>query len=94
MGPKDADSVIIIRYAHRARYLFLSYLLTQRSVSYRYKNNQGSEELFQLVDENEQTNSFAKVIKKAMQYDQQKGDAGYFTKNDFEYILLMRPKEG
>ena len=29
-----------------------------------------------------------------MQYDQQKGDAGYFTKNDFEYILLMRPNEG
>lgn len=55
---------------------------------------QGSEELFQLVDENEQTNPFAKVIKKAMQYGQQKGQLGYFTKNDFEYILLMRPNEG
>jgi hypothetical protein len=29
-----------------------------------------------------------------MQYDQQKGDAEYFTKNDFESILLMRPNEG
>jgi hypothetical protein len=29
-----------------------------------------------------------------MQYGQQTGQAGYFTKNHFEYTLLMRPNEG
>jgi hypothetical protein len=51
-------------------------------------------ELFQLVDDNEQPNPFAKVIKKAMQYSQQRGPVGYFTKGDFEYTLLMRPNAG
>lgn len=53
-----------------------------------------SEELFQLADENEQTNPFVKVIKKAIQYSPQKGQGGYFTKSDLEYTLLMRLNEG
>jgi hypothetical protein len=53
-----------------------------------------SEELFQLVDENEETNPFVKVIKKATGYrQQQSGQKDYFTKDDFVYSLVMTPNE-
>jgi hypothetical protein len=52
-----------------------------------------SEELFQLVDNNEDTNPFVEVIKKATRYRQQRGKGDYFTKNDFVYTLVMTPNE-
>jgi hypothetical protein len=77
----------------------LSNPMTNSLYTFKEKNTSqpslhNSEELFQLVDENEETNPFVKVIKKATGYrQQQSGQKDYFTKDDFVYSLVMTPNE-
>jgi hypothetical protein len=86
-GPGDRESTMEPRYDENSLYTFKEKNTSQPSLHY-------SEELFQLIDDNEQTNLFAKVIKKAILYGQQTGQRDdYFTKDDFVYALIMLPNE-
>jgi hypothetical protein len=67
------------------------YIFNEKNTSQPSLHN--SEELFQLIDANEQTNPSAKVIKKAMQYSQQRVPTGYFTKDDYVYAQMVEPNE-
>lgn len=76
-GPWDHESIIGSGYDENSLYTFKEKNTLQPSPNY-------SKELFQLVDDNEQTNPFVKVIKKAMRYMEQKdsNDGCWFTKED------------
>ena len=86
-GSGDRENIMGPEYDENSLYTFKEKNTSQPSLH-------NSEELFQLVDANEKTNPFARVIMKAMQYGQQKGPEGYYTKDDFVYVLLLHPNEG
>lgn len=85
-GPGDHESTMGPGYDEISLYTFKEKNMSQPSLH-------NSEELFQLIDANEQTNPSAKVIKKAMQYSQQRVPTGYFTKDDYVYAQMMEPNE-
>jgi len=89
-GPAEHASIMRPGYDENSLYTF-------KEENTSHSSPQDTEELFQLINGNEQINPFAEVIKKAIRYRREQNpnnnDDGYFSKEDYVYIQLMQPNE-